>query len=344
MTSSTGPDYIYHNIVLAYDNNNPSPIQPAVYNANLDLAILENPSEWDMAVVRSNLNIMELPILIPDVDEITGRTSWKVTMEWNGNVISEHVPYIQVNQYVPGSEAFYNRWAVYDYQLVVSMYNATFATLYAELVTAGLPNVYAPHMIFDRDAQRFKIILPVSQFDQGTVAVPVFIRFNHEVEVVFQSFQFSYDSSKIDAELGCIAKVHRNNYFPDHNIPSSLFTYEQDYVALSLWNSVSSVSIRTSMPVQQSYIPRNFADRNNLNGSVILRDYIPLLIDPSTVSRSYIFNSTDEYELNSLTGTSPLKHINASFHWSDTYGKSYQLTLNKHAIISIKLMFRKKKK
>lgn len=344
MTSSTGPDYIYHNIVLTYNNANPQALQPAVYNANLDVAILDNPSEWDMAVVRSNLNTMELPLLIPDVDEDTGRTTWKITMEWNGNVVSEDPPYNQVNDYVPGSEQYYPRYGIYDYSLVADIMNGSFSTLYAGLVALGLPNVAAPEMIFDRDAQRFKVILPVNQFDQSTVAVPVYIRFNHELETIFQSFTYSFDGSRYDAELGCIAKTRRNNYWPEPNIPSAFFLYEQDYTVLSLWNPISSISIRTSMPVQPQFIPRNFTNRNQLNGSTIIRDYIPNIVDPNTTARASVVNSVDEYEMNSMIGTSPLKHINASMHWTDCYGRSYELLLNKHAVCSIKLMFRRKKK
>jgi hypothetical protein len=317
-------EYIYHNIVLPYDYNNSVSFQKAEYSANLNIPLLDVPSEWEYAVARSNLDTTELPLLIPQVS--AGLTNWYVTLVYspNGNEYQVQVPWIS-----RGTELdiqFYATYGVYSYQHVADMFNAALAT------ATGLLNV----------SSKFSYVVTKAEYDQDIVGHAL-IRFNLNIEDIFQGFDYYLDSSKINQELQLIAVTRSNNNYPDrYDNTETLFQIMQEYISLETWNPVASVQIRTGMPFRSQFIPQDFASRDSLNGATIIRDYIPVLSSQNLTIRSSIISTTDEFEWNNIVGSSPLKHITAAFYWQDLYGQSYQMVLTKHTVNSIKLVFRRK--
>jgi hypothetical protein len=341
--------FMYHNVVLPYDyTQDPSVLQRAEYDANLNVALLENPSEYQMAVSRSKVSTVDLPILMPEVSG--GNTTWNLTMAYTTNSGATYttrsllVPWIQRQVLTTELLKYYPAEAVYDYNHVVDMMNAAFASLTATINSDLTLTLAVPIMEWDSATQKFSMVLDKVDYNDD-LATHCSIRFNAEMEHVFQSFPFSYDftSTRVGQELQLVQKVRINSYYPDpFDNTQALFQVEQEYVALSLWNPVQTIQVRTAMPIRSQFIPQDYVNRNNLNGVNIIRDYTPIVGSSSSNVRSYVVNFADEYEWNDMVGTAPLKHISASFYWQDIYGVSRQLLITKHATNTLKLVFRRK--
>lgn len=244
-------DYRYLNIELY--NNTLQPIQ-AVYQSNLNQAILDDPSKFKLSVIRFLIPSSTIPIfLFP-----TTPGYYKVTLTYSNTDFQTAVAYSgnTPNPYLPQP--------VYHFQDMVTQINLAFQQSFNALNTT-YPGVVTnpPYMVYDTVTQLFTIYVPTNY--ENTVNIYM----NSNLYSLFNNFNvkfFGFNSpSGKDVQL-LVQDNHNNDEL------SGYYSFPQEYVALYYWYDLRKINITTNMSVgtEVNALPVNQAS---------VTDYNPLLVD-----------------------------------------------------------------
>lgn len=345
--------FFYHNVSIFNDSKVAT---PAIYSEKRDGAILENPSLWNLSVIRFTVPAQTIPIFSFEEDE------YIVTINDNihDNSQSTIVAYEPLNNQEEGaSDYFY----VYDYDRFIHMINNAIQESYSILNGESGPYTgygFAPYLSFDPTTDLITMNMP-SQFRSypGTSTEPQFsLYFNSKLYRFFQSFwvdQLTNVDNTISYEFQAFNKgtgnyklftdlPEKESGFTGMNYPTSYTGYAmtQDFATLYNWNSFRNITFLTS------YIPVTSETLNNV-GSPNGDDFKPILTDFEVQTQqgfdvhSYIqYYPQGEYRLISLSGEKPMTTLDFQLFWRDREQNLYPITIPPGDSISVKLMFRRK--
>lgn len=314
-------DNVYYNITIRKNESNRG---LAVFNETRVVPILDNPDDYELAVIRFNIPMTNIPIMYFD------DKNFIVSMEYNG--LTHTAPLVWIpNNLDPGS-----RNSVWSYQELLNMINTAFQFCFNSLKGAfpGAPPTEAPFMTYDAATQLFTLNAEQTYNVDGPPTFKLY--FNSELDRLFPSID-SFEQSNLDPFAHqLLVRNNRNNQATINGKP--YYKMVSEYPTLALWNDLKSVIIESDrIPVN----PELQQGQVNVTRRIIT-DFEPLSDINNRQSLQYF--PAGPLRFYDLKSNYPLNSIDARVYWQTYKGEIIPVTLIDFEVLTIKLMFRKKLK
>jgi len=338
-------DIIYYNINerVNFDiDGNPVAFKAVEFSTTRADSILDNPSEYEVAVARFSVPGLFIPIFVlsnPD-------NPFFIELEWNGDTYREDCLYItRTNNPNP----FYPR-AIWNINEFLSSINDALTRAFVRLTDAypyievSLP----PKLVYDAPTQLCSIYTETRYQDERQTGTPaVEIRFNEYLYNLFPSFQaFQYSpntpqnpapSNQDIYKILIFAKGYGLNFVDIQG--TTFIKTEQEFITTPLWNDFKSLVFESdSIPINNELLPT----RNNSTRAILTDFDLPASLN----DRSDIQFQAEGLQLrwNTMTSQIPLKTIDLKAFWVDSDGVLYPVFIPRFSSFSLKLVFRKRAK
>jgi hypothetical protein len=338
-------NHLYYDISVL--NNTNKPIVAKLFE-NRTSALLTDPSQYYLSVVRFLIPTAYLPIFIWNVDPILlgnnpNNAYYSVTIRRVGVDHQSFLTYVPQNNLSVLDD---NYLYVYSYQQFIDAINIALSAAY--LATGGSATT-PPYLIYNAVTG---LISLVAEYQYANTAGEYEIYFNNNVFSFFDNFKAKRFTLPAIAGKDTLIYVQNNgnNDYMGHAPGYSIAVGNDSYImtqesnALFNWNDVRSiVLISNTMGVADEAINTINSRTPNTGNSYrkILTDFEP---DINSNLRSYLqYNPTAEYRLIDLVSTSPLYTVDVQIFFQTSDQVLHPLFINSGEYLSLKIMFRNKK-
>jgi hypothetical protein len=338
---------VYYNIRIV-NRGDPSAVgqsqfSQAVYNVNRTSAILENPNDYELAVVRFSLPASNIPIMVwgdQPYDKKTNPSSkvdkYVISMSFDGADVSK------VLNFIPNSSGndFYGD-TIWNYQEIIDIINVAFLECFNDLKVLKplAPPSSAPYMIYTATTRLCTLFAPQT-YDIGNPAIPpappptIQVYFNSALYTLFPSLP-SFEQEELEPLSHQL--IIKNNFNNSTTIGGTPYYFmEQEYSTLALWNDFSKIVFETdTIPVEPEYQPsQNDTTRR------LITDFEPVEDINNREQIQYFGTGWKRYY--DLRSHYPLKSIDIKAYWEDNDGKLYPIYIGSDEALTMKILFRKK--
>lgn len=343
-------DNIYYNVLITNDKTEED---EAEYNVTSKKTIVENPQDYYLTITRFEIPPTAIPILIfneniPAPGEIDQR--FKVSAEYDGNVITKVIDYIRLN---PNNTRFKG---VYQYQALIEMINVGIRELMVDLwntfgpLPVPDPNDPAnpvPEILFFGENERLTFRFPVDYLE--TNPDPVKIYFNNALFSIFQNFKILFFNYDTDLAFQIRVLNQGNNYVPVNSDSSSTYNttfdfydMKQDSATFYLWYDITDIVVATNMPVNQEILG-NITPSGAYQTSPILTDISTSFFgQPYNQRANIVYIPSPQYRLVDMLTFVNLDQISFKFFYRTKTLQLIPLLLAPGETLSMKLLFVKK--
>jgi len=293
---------------------------PAVFDKNRTVNILENPSEYYSTVETFSLPLYNIP-LVPWINDFSfiGLSYGAITTRCPVNFIPNST----------GAIGFSN--PIYQYQHLIRMVNKALRECFIELQSIALLPIEIsepPRLTYNPKSQLCSIYTLRTYYEQ--------------VDVIFDNLIFSFFanfSNFARSVVGFPEPVRILSLKPRPNNIEILEGLEyikiiQDYVYIQEWTQFDRLIIETSsMPI----LPQSIGASQNIQRTV-LTDF---LITKKVNNRlNYTFKPSGPLALQEVSSNYPLRRIQMKLSWFNAFDLSTQnVIINNLASASVKLTF-----
>lgn len=363
-------DRIYYNVVMPYNpinsQNNDSPISPAIFNVEFNQAILDNPSEYYLAVQRFTIPTQTIPIMIAQIQNwplnVTGPNKMiqSFTLTYGANTSGQvYLDFLTTNPNYPvpaapsASKPSVDEvpyYYVYNYEQMILMMNNALQTAFNNLPVKPVGS-FAPFFIYDTNTELISLVAQIAYYDLANVT-PIKIYCNIDTLIYVDNLPLNFlgrnTTNGMDVQL--LVRDQKNNYYnpqyltPPIPIPPAYYIMTQCCHSLTNWNAFRSLQLVSStLPIRKEYVPRQFYENPSIiNTSGILKDFEPIL-DLGPEARTTVqYQLNSPYQLINMFGSVPLTKLDISIFWTDQQGHQQLLDIAPGQTVSIKLVFIKK--
>lgn len=350
-------DHFYLDVSLYNDSSVINPARPfyvpASINQTRSAALLENPSDWNISIVRLSVNSSAIP-------RITESTSSLVVGYMYNNVFYD-VPVVIPFSPDPGSGL--PTQSLYNIQQFVNLVNAAFFT--AQTAAAGGGAVFAYGQVFltySSETGLFSLYIP-SYFGTGTTStspatIGVTMSFDMSQRLnsfpVVQNFPLQNNGHDVIFDkqftgLNQVTLTALNTLGPAGPVvmAGNYMILVQDSAWPSSVENVNRVVVTTSMlPAITEYrstalFSQNAASNNNQTANVLTDFFAGSNLNLS--NRSDNFNYVPQvYRLSSLSGNQPIVSYDITVGTIDRFGAASILRIPPGGSVSLKILFLKK--
>jgi len=340
-------DLIYYNLNLTNTTDYPLPVEITDSRSS---PVLENPSEYEMSIVRFQIDASGLPIFNPIIPDPTfpNRTNMSITLGYNG---------IYSQQYIEVSNLELK--GVYSYNVFLDNINYAFAQAFLGIADPGIVATNAPKLYLDSETSLISMYVQSDYLKSNPNHISIF--FNREL---MSKLNFPYNNfNGVTAPLGRAYEIEVKSYvelippvgsrfgypFNVVNIPGDVLKLSQEFTSLNSWSDIKSLLFTTnSIPITNEFASVVFDPSQNFSSS---RASLPIVTDfdinqngpPGSNVRGIIQYVPSEYRMKSLISTTPFNTINIAIYWQDFLGGVHPVNILTNTSVSIKIMFRKKK-
>lgn len=311
MTNSS--DHVYYNFRIQPTDGKQT---LAKYSENRVTPILDNPSDYELAVMRFNVPTSNIPLFF-----------WKdnffgITLKHN------NINYFEYLQFISNTSLLNARKTIYTVQEVLDSMNQAFATAFA--LIPGIVSIEAPQMLYDPITDLLTL-----NVEQSFITDGIEIFWNQELNPLMYSFQnYYYEDPPSQQVFRWIIKDRGNNSSTINGQPSFLML--QDYPNTFAWSNLQSIRFETnSIPVK-----RELEGAQKNIESLLLTDFE--IIKDRYNRNSISFFPRGPVRFTDLQSNYPMKRIDVSVFWVDTDNIIYPLVISGGDSLTMKLMFRKK--
>jgi len=129
-----------------------------------------------------------------------------------------------------------------------------------------------------------------------------------------------------------------------YTVKPDWFIFTQQYHLIGGWNSIQSIAILTTMPIQNEFIPSFSSNSQIISGNSfreILTDFVIDLSSTGEQRGRFVYNPT-AYRYIDIKSHVPLNRIQLKLYWTDALQNLYPMRISFGKSNSIKLMFIKK--
>lgn len=319
-------DHIYYNIdIRKPDDYKNLPFQAEFSETRVD-SILNNPSDYELSVVRFSIPSQSIPIFL-----------WKsnifsVSLKFQSFVFTTTLNYIPNS---PGAGYDYYGPSIWNYQDFIDIINVGLFTSFNAFIAGTVPYMLrptaAPYMVYDAATQLCSLIAQ-TQYDV-TYTNPVYIYFNDSLANYFPALQ---NFGTADPVLNKYIKV-KDNFNNTITISGQqYYKITEEYSTLFLWNDLQKILLETdSIPVVNELL----GSQTNKTRKIIT-DFEPLSqINDRSMIQYYPQGPLRFYD---LVSNYPLKQMNVKIYWADKQGQTYPIYLNSTDNLTIKLYFKRR--
>jgi hypothetical protein len=329
-TNADTSDNIYYNIKILNDTEqDDANFKIAKYSVNRTVPILENPSEYELAVIRFKVPAGLIPIHIFKPNE------WVITLSFDGLDVVQ--PLLHIVNKLPIDGDFEFGDAIWSYQEFADMMNIAFSTAYTTLKAAkpAAPPTEAPFVTYDGVTKLYTLNAE-KLYDETTNTIA--IQMNYDLYSVVTSWEGARNLIPPPYINEKFMRIQvKDNFNNSATIGGkAYFTFQQEYTTLALLNSFVSIVFESdSIPVESELLP---AQVNNTRQ--IITDFEPL--DGVNDHQSFQFYPQGPLRYYSLKSAYPLSRIDLRVYWTDRAGNEYPILINREEVLTVKLAFRRK--
>jgi hypothetical protein len=303
--------------------------EPITFNTTRTSPVLQNPSDYELAVVRFYLP-SEVPIFIFDNDPDGIGQFLQVGFEFDGATFISNLVY---DPYCPqcipeGSVLFYQEF--------LDMINTAFEDAYAGITALkpAFPPATAPYMTYNATNQLCSLLAETAY---ATPTIKIYMNI-----VMYNRFFPSLPIRGIENYLTqtyASLRVQDNKNNTNATIPSIPVGYYQmlqEYSTLALWNDLQTILLETnSIPVEPEYEPSETDITRRL-----LTDFEPVV--GINDRQAFQYQPQGALRWYDLKSNYPLKTLDLQVYWQSKTGKVYPLPLLQGESATLKLRFRHK--
>lgn len=313
MTSSSTSDLIYVNIKSVVEGQ-----QTFDFSANRVEPILQNPSDYELSVVRFSVPSSGIPVKIWNNEE------YKITLKFNATTLEYPLLLIQNSNEPP----LYENYSIYSYQEFIAIFNKTLKDLHDAMVLAE-PTFAPTKECAVSLSPDTNLITFYAQTLYGAPSVELSFNFSLASQTLFDFVKLDTDLFKLKIQSTGINNISWGGLF--------------GYTMIQQSNTLASISDLDKIIFETSSIPVNpellGTGSNNetrqvitdFNASNFTRDNLPIQFFPMGPLRFYTLNSSY-----------PLSKLDLIVSWEDKKGKVRPIFLDVNNPITVKLLFQKK--
>ena len=327
ITSKDEGDHIYFNVTIKPDEKNKG---LAVFSENRIEPILQNPSLYDLAVIRFTVPAANIPIFIWEDNR------FEVVLTYKG------VNYKSILQFVenidPSTFSAFPR-SVWNYNDLIQSINLAFEDAYQQLKAAepGAPFTLAPRMVYDPIDKLNSVYVEPTYSSDITTADKIEVWLNNPLGELFRGLQTYGGVQALEDDPAKIWRIiFRANLTNVKTINSVQYIVAtEEFSGLFRWSTLKALLFETDMPV----ISESQGSQKNIFRQ-ILTDFEPEegAVDFSNI-QFYPQGAVRFYE---MTSTYPLTRVNVKVSWEDKDGNIYPIFLSGNDTLTLKLYFKRK--
>ena len=327
----------YYNIrvVKPYDSATQSKNveEPISFNTTRTSPVLDNPSDYELAVVRFYLP-SEVPIFIFDTAPDGIAQFLEVGLSYDG--------YTKISQliYAPYCSECFPANSVLFYQEFIDMINTAFQDAYSngldgvKDVKPLFPPTTSPYMTYDATTQL------CSLFAENAYATPdikiymnivMYNRFFPSLPIRGVELYLTQDYANLRVQDN-----KNNTNASNPSIPVGYYQMLQEYSTIALWNDLQTILLETNaIPVEPEYEPTE-----NDTTRRVLTDFEPA-VDINN-RQAFQYQPQGALRWYDLKSQYPLSTLDLKVYWQSKTGKVYPLPLLQGESATLKLRFRHK--
>jgi len=365
---------IYFNVNLHNDSTKSirgSPT-PAIFEQTRTEAIVENPNDYTLSVVRFTIPTVNIPIKYfpviynPANPSDINYSAYSVSLKYNNITYTKHlewktqVDYVQLPQPpnpLPNAQVFnnpdyYQYYSLFSFRHFSHLINEAIEDVFNNNIVPLLPantpgKIYnPPYLVFDGSSFLYTFYCSSLFLEDNPNKIELY--FNTELGGNFDtSFNtVRYDYSDLHKNLRFVFNDPRNTF----QIPSSteedgyLHMFEQEFDSTGLMTSLKNIIVRSkTLPVRtESFSSTKSSDLISGQTVSILTDFE---IDGSTLKNqknSITYVPSAEYRRINLLGHTGIRHISLEILWGDEDGNIYPILIPPNKPANIKILFEEK--
>lgn len=360
-------NHIYYNATLT--NNTRLPAVSAL-SATSTTPILDNPRDFEMSVVRFDVNARSIPIaivnVVPPVNLDPTNPPVLVSSDMYATLTVGGFNYTSpVTIYPQGAflDPKFPLGGIFRFQALLDDINKAYATSYA-LIPGPPAGSAPPQFIWNPQTELIELFVdpsymfssPTPPFTTATIQIWASVALARYLSG-FSAFLQGYNNPdfkdilievlQTEATVQPAVGSRQGLPYSVSAAPANLLMVQQEAKVSQLWNSARTLLVTSNMmPVRSEYVPTNNASDSNFASSstqTIITDFL-IPSDQNVLSTRTIFQylPTAEYRMVDLISTAPIYTIDIAMTWTDFLGNVYPLILVPNATLSLKILFRRK--
>ena len=320
-------DHLYFNITIKPDELNKG---QATFSQNRVEPILQNPSLYDVAVIRFTVPAENIPIFIWQDNK------FEIVLTYKG------VNYKSVLQYVENIDpSTFTDFppSVWNYNDFIQSINLAFEDAYQQLKTAEplAPFTRAPRMVYEPTDRLNSIYVEPTYSSDITTADKIEVWLNLPLGDLFRGFQNFGGVQGLEDDPAKIWRIiFRANITNEKTINGVQYLVAtEEFSGLFRWSTLKALLFETDMPV----ISESQGTQKNVFRQ-ILTDFEPAEEFADTSSIQYFPRGAVRFY--EMTSTYPLTRVNVKVSWEDKNGNVYPVFLSGDDTLTMKLYFKRK--
>ena len=312
-------DSVYYNITI----RNPTIVEEdAKINDTRVQNVLDNPSMYELAVVRFSIPAYSIPIMF-------FRKNLQILFSYEGALAESTV------QFIPNEESpIYGRDTIWNYSEMIDAINISLKEAYDDIKVQRplVPNTEAPFFRYDIQTRRISLY---AEDTYSNIADTITITINESLRRLMPTFRFY--RSQIFPPFRTYDFVITQDLFNTTTIGGKPYLImEEEEETRYLWSELQALLFETNtIPVNPEFL----SSQNNQIRRVIT-DFEPNKGDPSKQSIQFFPQGPLRYY--DLVSNYALRTIDLSIFWQDRDGKTYPVKVQNGDVLTCKLKFRKK--
>jgi len=316
----TDVDNVYVNVDI-YNQN--SEIIDAVFEVTRAGNILDNPSDYELAIVRFSVPTINIPIMVLDSSK-----DYKISLDADGTIFTQNVTWIS-NTNSPSSQ-FYIR----NYQEFIDSLNQALSLLHTSALTAippipTYPNTPAPYFRLD-EGGLVNFVIPTLLATDPDIRWYV----NSELQAIIPTISYIENINGGNQRFQIVTKDNKNNTEVISAV--SYYVMKSESSPLFLWNDFQNlVFTSNSIPIVPELLGTSVQNTRRVltdfNPPSQEFDRSPLQYFPQGPLRFY-----------NLKFTQPLNTIDLAVSWIDKAGRLFPVKLARYDNLSVKILFKRK--
>lgn len=324
-TLNNDGDHIYYNVSIKKNDQNQG---IAIFDDNRTEAVLQNPSNYDIAVLRFSVPSQSIPIFL-----------WKdkefyITLEYNTQLFYKKLVWFPNSP--SGTYDYYGN-AVWNYNDFIQSINIGFLDCFNQLkvVYPLAPFTLPPKMVYNPISQLNSIYVEPSY--ESTLVNPIKIWFNNQLGSFFPAFQ-NFGTVDLITPFGLRNKqiLILKNLTNIATIETINYIYtEEEFTTLFIWSDFKTIVFETDLPVitesQGAQVNKYRRVLTDFEPYDSLNDRSSIQYTPSGLPRFY-----------DLISSYPLNRVSIRVLWETKTGEFYPVRLTDFDILTIKLYFKRR--
>lgn len=312
----TDVDNVYVNVDI-YNQN--SEIIDAVFEVTRAGNYLDNPSDYELAIVRFSVPTVNIPIMVLDSSK-----AYKVSVNVNGTIETRDVTWIS-NTNSPSSQ-FYIR----NYQEFIDSLNQALSLLHtAAQALPGYTGTQAPYFRLD-EGGFVNFVIQTLLGDDSDIKWYV----NNDLQAIIPTISYIENINGGNQRFQIVTKNNKNNTETINSV--ACYVMKSESSPLFLWNDFQNLVFSSnSIPIVPELLGTSVQNTRRVltdfNPPSQEFDRSPLQYFPQGPLRWY-----------SLKSTQPLNTIDLSVSWIDKAGRLFPVKLARFDNLSVKILFKRK--